>query len=72
MEKTISDSVKVTIRHCYDPEANELEYREYNYIARVEVVGQWREHYFEQFFEAVEWVKDVTLSLANKVNFGLL
>jgi hypothetical protein len=65
------DAIKVTIRYCYDPEARELEYREYNYIARVEFFGHWREHFFERFNDAVEWVKDVTLSLANKAYWFL-
>jgi len=68
---TLGEHIKIEIVNCYDAEAPEREYREYNYLAHVEVLGTRRDKYFVHLKDALDWAYCKALTLANMHEFGL-
>ena len=62
----IRHDIEIKIRQCFDPDAAEEEFRTYNYIARVEVCGHWREKFFNQLADALPWAHLTASELAKK------
>lgn len=60
------NNLNIRVWNCFDPEAIEPEYREYNFCARVELDGTWREKYFDGLQDGLSWAYDMALELNAK------
>lgn len=67
MNTDYRDRPLIKIEEIFDPESVDWEYREYEFLASVQVQGTIREKYFNDLHEATEWAYDKVLALRAKL-----
>jgi len=57
------DETSIVIRAVFDPDSQDWECREFDYLVTVVHVGYWRARYFNNLAEATAWGCDKLLEL---------